>query len=337
MAQRKISVGIVTPWHVRCGISTYSEDLATALSEQGAEVYVIRLNRFGRKDINYFETLATRRIPKVDIISVQHEYGLYEGGEGAFYGTLRQRSGATPVVTTMHSVGVPIQDEIISENSDAVIVHNEFCKERYAHDSTVIPHGVRRAEPVPRDEAKKALGLEGPVVGMFGFVAPYKGYEFAIRQVGMEFPGVTLLAVGGWHIDLETTYIARMKDLANSLAPGQVRWTGWAEKEMLPTYFGAVDVGIYPNRFATESGALLTMIGYGKCVLANSISPVREKAAEGALATYSNEGEFVMRLEELLGKPELREKYEEGARKYAEANSWENIAKRHIKLFEELL
>jgi glycosyltransferase involved in cell wall biosynthesis len=332
-----MKAAIVSPWAVRCGISSYTFDLAQALSTQGVDVYIVRLNRFGRKDINYFETLATRRIPKVDLILVEHEYGLYEGGEGAFYGTLRQRSGATPVVTTMHSVSIPIPDEIISENSDAVIVHNKFCQERYAHDSTVIPHGVRQAEPVPRDEAKRALGLEGPVVGMFGFVAPYKGYEFAIRQVGMEFPGVKLLAVGGWHFDLETTYIARMKDLANSLAPGQVRWTGWAEKEMLPTYFGAVDVGLYPNRYATESGSLLTMIGYGKCVLANSLAPIREKAAEGALATYSNEGEFVMKLEELLGKPELREKYEEGARNYAERNSWANIARKHIELFKELL
>ena len=332
-----MKIGLVTPWRVRCGISTYSEDLVPALSEQGAEIYVVRLNRFGRKSIEYFETLATRRIPKVDVINVQHEYGLFEGGEGAFYSTLRQRSGATPVVTTMHSVGIPIPDEIISESSDAVIVHNEFCKERYAHDSTVIPHGVRQAEPVPRDEAKKALGLEGPVVGTFGFVAPYKGYEFAIRQIGMEFPGVTLLAIGGWHFDLETTYIARMKDLANSLAPGQVRWTGWAEKEMLPTYFGAVDVFLYPNRYATESGALLTMLGYGKCVLANSLSPVKEKATEGALSTYGNEGEFVMKLEELLEKPSLRTIHEDGARKYSEKNSWSNVAKMHIKLFEDLI
>ena len=332
-----MKIGVVSPWFVRCGISSYTFDLAQALSEQGVEVYVIRLNRFGRKDINYFETLATRRIPKVDLILIEHEYGLYEGGEGAFYGTLRQRSGATPVVTTMHSVSIPIPDEIISENSDAVIVHNKFCQERYAHDSTVIPHGVRQAEPVPRDEAKRALGLEGPVVGMFGFVAPYKGYEFAIRQVGMEFPGVTLLAVGGWHFDLETTYIARMKDLANSLAPGQVRWTGWAEKEMLPTYFGAVDCFLYPNMHMTESGSLLTAIGYGRCVLARDLSPNREREKAGALVTFNNEGAFVMKLEELLENPDLRHKYEAGARKFSIENSWEEIAKKHLRLFEELL
>jgi len=106
---------------------------------------------------------------------------------------------------------------------------------------------------------------------------------------------------------------------------------------MLPTYFGAVDVFLYPNRYATESGALLTMLGYGKCVLANSLSPVKEKATEGALSTYGNEGEFVMKLEELLEKPSLRTIHEDGARKYSEKNSWSNVAKMHIKLFEDLI
>jgi len=106
---------------------------------------------------------------------------------------------------------------------------------------------------------------------------------------------------------------------------------------MLPTVFGAMDVCLYPNMYATESGALLTMVGYGKCVLARSLSPVREKEAEGALAAYSNDGEFVMKLEELLESPELREKYEEGARRYSEKYSWENIAKRHVEVYEGLL
>ena len=332
-----MKAGIITPWKVRCGIASYSEDLAMALSHQGVEVYIIRLNRFGRKDIEYFETLSGRRIPQVDVISVQHEYGLFEGGEGVFYSRLRQRAGAVPVVSTMHSVGIPIPDEIISENSDKLIVHNEFCKGRLTHDSVVIPHGVHPAQTVPREEAKRALGLEGAVVGLFGFIAPYKGYEFAIRQIGMEFPGVTLLVAGGWHMDLETTYIARMKDLAGAIAPNQVKWTGWVDRDRLPTVFGAMDVCLYPNIYATESGALLTMVGYGKCVLARSISPVREKEAQGALVAYSNDGEFVMKLEELLSRPEVREKVEEGARRYAEANSWDNVAKRHVKLFEELL
>jgi len=330
-----MKVAIVSPIFCRCGIATYSEALAPALSRQGADVYVVRLKRLGMKSIQYFETLATRRIPDVDLVHVQHEYGLYKGGEGAFYSRLRQRLGSTPIVTTMHGVASPIPDEIVSNNSDAVIVHNEFCRERFIHPCEVIPHGVAPAETVPMKEAKEKLGLDGPVVTVFGFIGPYKGYEEAIRTVGLEFPEVTLLAAGGWHVDLETTYIQRLKMVADQIAPGQVKWTGWIDREDLPTIFSASDVILYLNRYGTESGSLLTSIGYGRCVLARAIPPVREK--EGVVKTFKTDAELILGLEELLQNPELRHKYEEGARSYAREHSWDRIAERHIDLYRDLL
>jgi len=332
-----MKVALVTPFKVRCGISTYSEALAPALSQQDADIYIVRLKRLGQKSIQYFETLATRRIPKVDIVHIQHEYGLYRGGEGAFYSRLRQRSGSTPIVTTMHGVASPIPDEIVFNNSDAVIVHNEFCRERFIHDCTVIPHGVDPAETVPMKEAKEKLGLDGPVVTVFGFTGPYKGYEEAIRTIGLEFPDVTLLAAGGWHVDLETTYIQKLKMVADQIAPGQVKWTGWIDREELPTIFGASDVCLYTNRYMTESGALLTMIGHGRCVLARSLSPNREKEEAGALKTFKTDADLILGLEELLQNPELRAKYEEGARRFSEENSWSRIAEKHMNLYGELL
>ncbi len=330
-----MKVSLVTPWKVRCGISTYSEALAPALSRQGADVYIVRLKRLGQKSIQYFETLATRRIPEVDVVHVQHEYGLYRGGEGAFYARLRKALGTTPVVTTMHGVASPIPDEIVSNNSDAVVVHNEFCRERFIHDCTVIPHGVHPAETVPMKEAKEKLGLEGPVVTLFGFIGPYKGYEEAIRTIGLEFPDVTLLAAGGWHVDLETTYIMRLKVVADQIAPGQVKWTGWVEPEDLSTIFSASDVVLYCNRYATESGSLLTSVGYGRCVLARVLPMVREKG--GAVKTFKTDAELILGLEDLLQNPTHRAEYEAGARKYAEAHSWDRIAKRHLDLYGELL
>jgi len=332
-----VKVALLSPWAVRCGIASYTSDLAFALSKQDVDVYVVRLHRLGAKSVEYFEALASRRIPKVDLIHVQHEYGLLQGGEAVLYGTLRQRQGATPIVTTMHGVGAPVPDEIVADNSDQVIVHNKWCEEKYGHPCAVIPHGVTPEKTVLMEEAKDRLKLEGPVVTVFGFVGPYKGYEQAIRLIGMDFPGVNLLAAGGWHVDLETTYIARMKELANALAPGQVKWTGWVEKDMLPVVFGASDVVLYLSKYITESGALLTALGHGRCVLANSLAPNREKEAEGALTTFSKEGELVMKLEELLQNPALRHKYEEGARSYAEKNSWDSVAAMHRSLYGELL
>ena len=332
-----MKVAVVTPFKVRCGISSYSEALAPVMSRQGADVYIVRLKRLGQKSVQYFETLATRRIPEVDLLHIQHEYGLYHGGEGAFYSRLRQALGSTPIVTTMHSVGNAVVDEVVSNNSDAVVVHNELCREKFIHDCTVIPHGVHPAETVPMAEAKESLGLEGPVVTVFGFIGPYKGYEEAIRTIGLEFPDVTLLAAGGWHVDLETSYIQRLKVVADQIAPGQVKWTGWVEPEELPTIFGASDVCLYPNRYMTESGALLTMIGHGRCVFARSLAPNREREEAGALKTFKTDSELILGLEDLLQNPELRAEYEAGARAYSEAHSWDRIAKMHRDLYEGLL
>ena len=332
-----MKVAIVAPWAVRCGIYAYTRDLALALSRQGADVYIVRLNRFGEKSTEYFETLASRRMPEADLIHVQHEYGLYRGGEPAFYGTLRQRQGATPIVSTMHGVGLPVPDEVVFDHSDQVIVHNGWCAERYGHPCKVIPHGVEPATPVEAGEAKDRLRLDGPVVTVFGFIGPYKGVETAIRTVGMDFPGVNLLMAGGWHVEYETGYMAQMRALADAVAPGRVRWTGWVEPDMLPVVFGASDVVLYCNKFATESGALLTALGYGRCVLAHGLPPIREKEETGALQTYTQEGELVLKLERLLEDPALRRGYEEAARRYAEEHSWDRMARLHLDLYEELV
>ena len=334
-----MDIALVTSWKVKCGIATYSEALSRALANLDNKVYIVRLNRFGIKTVEYFETLATRRIPKVEVIHLETEYGLFRGGEGAFYTRLRQIHELVPLVTTSHAAGNPIPDQMIAENSDAVIVHNEYCKRRFAHECTVIPHGIQPRECLDKVEAKKKLGIDPDtaVVGLFGFISPYKGYEAAIRTVSLEFPDVKLLIGGGWHVDVDTVYIQSLKNLANQFAPGQSMWLGWTPEEDLPTFFGACDVCLYPNRFISESGALLTMVGFGKCVLARDLPPNREREQKGALMTYKSEGELTKNLEKLLTDPDLRRKYEDGAKRLAQENCWDNVAKEHLKLYEDLL
>ncbi|RLE83683.1 MAG: hypothetical protein DRJ67_11785, partial [Thermoprotei archaeon] len=122
-----LKIAMVTPWgrKTRCGIRTYSEKLSLALSRLDVDVYIVRLHRLGVKDKEYFEWLATSRIPDVDIIHIQHEYGLYNYCEDVFYSILREAWGK-PIVTTLHGPGGFQQDEAIARYSDAVIVHNRW-------------------------------------------------------------------------------------------------------------------------------------------------------------------------------------------------------------------
>lgn len=335
----KLAIGIISPWKVRCGIATYTEHLAKALADLDHKIYIVRLHRFGRRSVEYFQTLAARRIPKCQILSVQHEYGLYDGGEGFFYSTLRSQHQPLPVATTMHATGNPAIDGVVYESSDLVIVHNDFCLRRLDREAKVIPHGVESWTPAPLRESREKLGLEvdRAVVVLFGFIGPYKNYELALRVMGLEFPDVQLLVAGGWHVQTDTPYIEGLKHMANNLCPGQAKWMGWVADEELPYVFGAGDVCLYPNKFISESGALLTMVGFGKCVLAGNLAPNREKEPKDALFCFENEADLIRKLERLLTDPELRHRYEEGARRYSEEWSWSNVANMHLNLYEEIL
>ncbi|GAI15437.1 unnamed protein product, partial [marine sediment metagenome] len=142
-------IALVTTYKVRCGIASYSEALSKALAEKGVDVYIIRLPRFGRKTPAIFGQVVNK-IPTldVDLIHVEHEYGLYRGLDAAFYGGLKRLG--RPIVSTMHAVGNLAIDRAVADASDRIIVHNQFCKKRLSFDSEVIPHGCKPSETMPR-------------------------------------------------------------------------------------------------------------------------------------------------------------------------------------------
>ena len=97
---KRLKVAMITPWAVKCGIFTYSRDLSLALAQEDVDVYIIRLPRFGEKTIEILQNVVDK-IPKdVDILAVQHEYGLYQFLEKPFYAMLKQLG--KPIVTTIH-------------------------------------------------------------------------------------------------------------------------------------------------------------------------------------------------------------------------------------------
>ena len=118
-----LKIALITPWgkSTRCGIRTYSENLAHALAELGVEVYVVRWPRLGRRSRELVESSVLDKIPadRVDLIHVQNEYGLFAGDfedlSAWFYSRLRGLG--LPIVTTMHAVGDWRRDNAASAGS----------------------------------------------------------------------------------------------------------------------------------------------------------------------------------------------------------------------------
>ena len=299
------------------------------------EVFGVRLPRFGEKTVEILQNVVDK-IPKdIDIICCQHEYGLYQWLEKPFYAMLKLLG--KPIVTTVHASGFK-NDGIISDNSDRVIVHNEYCRKRFAGSSVIIPHGVSPATCPKKEDCKKAYGIDPriSVVGYLGFISQPKGIEILISAM-TKVPNAGLLICGGWHLGEGTQYIYDLKEKTLQVLQGRCHWAGFVPDEQLSVAYGAMDILVYPANFASESGALLTAIGHGKAVIASSLPPFREKEDLGALLTFKSTDDLAEKINFLLNDNEARHKLEEAAMKYAYENRWSVVAKQHIKLYQEVL
>ncbi len=325
-----MKIAMVTPYNVKCGIFTYSRDLYTALADHGVETYISRFPRFGQKSPAMLENIA-RKIPKdADLIHVQHEYGLFSGFEGVFYQALKQTR--KPIVTTMHAIGNFNADKITSTASDKIIVHNNFCQRKYSGQSTIIPHGCKTVERMQTEQAKKIMGIPPtlPIVGYVGFIGQQKGIDDIILAVEpIERAGVVI--GGGWHQGPETEYMNSLKELGNQRLPGRIQWTGFVEENRLPTVYGCMDLVVVASRFATESGALLTAMAYGKPIIARNLPPFKEKK----LNIFDNVPHLSAQIEEALSDLTMLKEMSDYSLKYAMDNSWDKIAVKHKKLYEK--
>ena len=333
----KISVALITPWKKKCGIATYSEALSGALAEKGVDVYIVRLPRFGRKTPQILQKVVNQiPVSDVDLIHIQHEYGLYSNLEGGFYGGLKRLG--VPIVSTCHAIGNRTINRVVADVSDKVIVHNQFCKKWFRFDSDIIPHGCKPSKTVPREEAMKRLGVDPrvPLVGYCGFISATKGLETLIEAVS-KIPKSALLIGGGWHTEPGTQYMANLNQMTQTLLPHRCKWLGFVPDEDLPMVYGGVNLVVYPSHFATESGALLMALSHGKAIIASRIAPFKEKEKMGALTTFSGVNSLVKKIRKILSDEEYRTSLEAGARAYVEANSWSKVADQHIELYKELI
>jgi glycosyltransferase involved in cell wall biosynthesis len=110
-------------------------------------------------------------------------------------------------------------------------------EEKIAVHYTGVDLGTFR--PLDRAEAKKALGLEGPVVVTAGALIPRKGQALAIEAIAA-VPGATLVLVG------DGPDRGKLEALAAGLG-GRVRFAGRRPHEELPLYLAAADATLLPS------------------------------------------------------------------------------------------
>ncbi len=219
----------------RCGIATFTTDLQQAVANLRPDlrtaivamtdhehVYdyppAVQLQINDDRSEEYVQAADFLNSGKFDVVSLQHEFGIFGGDAGGHILPLLWRL-SMPIVTTLHTVLAepkPIQRDVLTriiEASAKVIVMAEKGRELLgavyrvpAHKIEVIAHGVPDFAFVEPDSAKEKLGFSGKsVILTFGLLSPNKGIEVmidAMPAILERRPDAVYVVLGATHPNL---------------------------------------------------------------------------------------------------------------------------------------
>jgi glycosyltransferase involved in cell wall biosynthesis len=214
---------------------------------------------------------------------------------GPSLGTAARGSRCRARIFLCHNVapheGTPL-DRILTTyglgGADAFLVHARSEAEKLeglakGRPVRVHPHPsyeiFSRSAP-SREEARRALDLDGRVILFFGYVRPYKGLEDLLQALILARPDAwdRLVVVGEFYEPPE-----RYRPwLTDPKLRDRVRVVNrYVPNEEVARYFAAADVAALPYREATGSGIAQIAFGAGLPVIATRTGGLEEVVEEG--------------------------------------------------------
>jgi glycosyltransferase involved in cell wall biosynthesis/SAM-dependent methyltransferase len=230
------------------------------------------------------------------------------------------------------------------ESARGVVVHSHFMEAEiraagYSGPIAVIPHGAWIPE-ADRNAWRYKLGLDEitPLVGIFGYLKPYKRIAEslrAFRRLIRLVPNARMILVGEPHPEFPIEPMIRTMGLS-----AHVRILGFAPIEDFVGYLGACDIVLnlrYPT-VGESSGTLLRALGLGKAVMVSEIGSFAEFPEDVCLKVPVGAGEEDLIFEYLnllVSRPEVAQALGARARDYvAQECNWATVARQYAEFLE---
>jgi glycosyltransferase involved in cell wall biosynthesis len=361
----------------RCGIATFTADICEAIASEFPQASCIvgsvndRTEGYEysprvRFEIAEQEVDSYRRAAEfltmnnVEVVSVQHEFGIYGGPAGSHLLTFL-REVRSPVVTTLHTVlrqpnddqrEVMKQLNLLSERFIVMADRGrEILESVYgvaAEKIDVIPHGVIDMPFIDSNFYKDLFGVEGKTVLLtFGLLSPNKGIEHVIDAMPAileRHPDVVYLVLGATHPKLleaeGEAYREKLQRLARErgVTDSVLFHDRFATLEELKEYIGAADIYVTPylNEAQITSGTLAYTFGAGKALISTPYWHAQELLAEdrGLLVPFANAGAIADGVNHFLSNPTLMTAMRKRAWKAGREMIWPVVARRYMESFE---
>jgi glycosyltransferase involved in cell wall biosynthesis len=361
----------------KCGIATFTSDLlaAVAAAHPQSQCFSVSVNdiqagyeypevvRFEieEQDLSsYLRAADFLNISDVDIVCLQHEFGIFGGLAGGHILALL-RELRMPVVTTLHTIlREPKADqrrvihELIALSTRLVVMADrgrQMLQKIYQAPPAkidLIPHGIPDVGFVDPTDFKGQFGVEGKVVLLtFGLLSPNKGIEYvlnALPHILAEFSDVVYIVLGATHPnelrEHGEAYRLSLEILAkkNKLEKNVIFYNRFVELENLKEFIGAADFYITPylNEAQITSGTLAYTFGAGKVVISTPYWHAAELLAEdhGVLVPFGDAPAIAREVIGLLRDDTRRHAIRKNAYKLGREMVWSNVARLYMRSFE---
>jgi len=374
-----INMGFLSTYPPReCGLATFTEDLVTEISKnplvRPSIIAVVDKEGYSysnpqvknilrQHDRRSYLTTALWINDHVDLLIIEHEYGIYGGECGEYIIDLAKRL-KIPFIVTTHTVLLEpsakqravLRD--LGELSTKVVTMAKSSIPILAGtygislDKLVfIPHGVPNIHVESRQQLKIQYGLQDQkVMSSFGLISPAKGLEYGIEAVAKVLPdyeNLVYLILGKTHPCVKERmgekYRQSLMDLAQSLGvEDNIRFIDkYLTKEEVITYLNLSDIYLTPylSKEQAVSGTLAYAMGCGRVIVSTPYRYAEEMLGHGRgmLAKFKDSDSMASCIRRVLGNPVEKEKMEMKTLEIGRTMSWVTVADQYAQLCGTIL
>lgn len=359
----------------KCGIATFTSDLIqntrlTAKDDFEPLVVAMRTDDLKYDDPVKFEIRQNVKndyicaadyinFSHVDVVSVQHEFGLFGGDAGSYLTLLLNRLHA-PIITTLHTV-LDDPDEFYFKSlvdlcnaSHRVITMNERGIDMLADIYNIsgkkvklIPHGIPDLPFVDNNYYKHKFGIEGRrTILTFGLLSKNKGIEVMLRampDIVKADPTVLYVILGMTHPSVlkhdGESYRFSLQRIVKELGIEEhvIFHNRFVSDEELRNFLCAADLYVTPylNSEQLTSGTLSFAVGTGKAVVSTPYWAAKELLSDGrgVLVDFGDSKQMAEAVVKILQDDKFFYALRRRAYDYGRSKTWPEIAQKYWKIF----